>query len=321
MWPPTQSIATVPTAESVESSLGIPATRPRPTVCPTRDAVWVRCRPTSSILTMTATTPYTAAVRTKATTMRMMSRGTNAWSATSLRAITMISADKIKSVRIAPVTMCVLGDRRGMGVMTADAAPHLLGAFVTQIRGTEHQNRDHQPRRELTEQHCGGQDQQELVAQRSHRDALDDRQLALGSDPVDVLRCHRGVVNHHSGSLGGRATTWRRPVVREPRRRPEVRKDPHSSRFRHSAVWPMVKPRGKSHWLIVGSERADHRKLALPTLSGSLHDPLRSPVVDPRASWRQVDRRAVTACFGLASIERNGGFRKVVVSATYGGGS
>ena len=36
--------------------------------------------------------------------MRMMSRGTNAWSATSLRAITMISADRIKSVRIAPVT-------------------------------------------------------------------------------------------------------------------------------------------------------------------------------------------------------------------------
>jgi len=28
----------------------------------------------------------------------------------------------------------------------------------------------------------------------------------LGSDPADLLRCHRGVVKDHSGSLGGRAS-------------------------------------------------------------------------------------------------------------------
>ncbi|CKT65414.1 Uncharacterised protein [Mycobacterium tuberculosis] len=104
MWPPTQSMAPIPTADSADSSLGIPATRPPPIRCPNRDAVWVRRRPTSSIWTMTATTPYTAAVMTRATMTRTMRRGTNGWSATSLRAITMISADRMKSVRIAPAT-------------------------------------------------------------------------------------------------------------------------------------------------------------------------------------------------------------------------
>ncbi len=59
----------------------------------------------SSIFTMPATTPYTATVMTTATTRRISRRGTNGWSATSLRAITMISAERMKSVRMAPVTM------------------------------------------------------------------------------------------------------------------------------------------------------------------------------------------------------------------------
>ena len=54
---------------------------------------------------MAATTPYTATVMTSATTIRMMSRGTNGWSATSLRAITMISAERMKSVRMAPAVI------------------------------------------------------------------------------------------------------------------------------------------------------------------------------------------------------------------------
>ena len=70
--------------------------------CASRDERCARLSPTSSIFTMTATTPYTAAVMTKATTTRMISRGQNDWSATSLSAMTMISADRMKSVRIAP---------------------------------------------------------------------------------------------------------------------------------------------------------------------------------------------------------------------------
>ena len=105
MCPPTHSIATVPMTDSADSSLGMPATRPRPTFLANRDDRWVRLRPMSSIFTMPATTPYTAIVITTATTSRMISRGTNGWAATSLSAITMISAERMKSVRIAPVTM------------------------------------------------------------------------------------------------------------------------------------------------------------------------------------------------------------------------
>lgn len=56
-------------------------------------------------------------------------------------------------------------------------------------------------------------------------------------------------------------------------------------------------PRGKRHRLIVGSEQsADHRKLPLAVLTGTLHDPLRSPVIDPRHLGGGVDRCAVTVC-------------------------
>jgi hypothetical protein len=55
---------------------------------------------------MRPTTPYTAMVMTMATTTRMISRGQNDWSATSFSAITMISADRMKSVRIAPAVIC-----------------------------------------------------------------------------------------------------------------------------------------------------------------------------------------------------------------------
>ena len=134
MWPPTQSIATVPMVESADSSLGIPATRPRPTLCANVDERCARLSPMSSIFTMAATTPYTAAVMTKATTTRMISRGKNAWSATSLRAITMISADRMKSVRIAPgghLLLGVLADGRGgrgVGVVTGLKRPHTFSA-------------------------------------------------------------------------------------------------------------------------------------------------------------------------------------------------
>ena len=77
MWPPTQSIATVPMVDSADSSLGIAATRPRPTFCAKRDVRCARLNPMSSIFTISATTPYTAMVMTRATTMRMMNRGQN----------------------------------------------------------------------------------------------------------------------------------------------------------------------------------------------------------------------------------------------------
>ncbi len=41
---------------------------------------------------------------------------------------------------------------------------------------------------------------------------------------------------------------------------------------------------------------ADHHELPVPVPGGSLHDSLRSPVVDPRCLGGSVDRCAVTAC-------------------------
>jgi hypothetical protein len=55
------------------------------------------------------------------------------------------------------------------------------------------------------------------------------------------------------------------------------------------------------HALFVWNSRlqrpsAHRHELPLPTLCGSLHNPLRGPVVDPRRFGGRVDRRAVTAC-------------------------
>ena len=66
--------------------------------------------------------------------MRMISRGQNDWSATSLRAITMISADRMKSVRMAPARHLLLGvladGRRGRGVRVVARVirPHTFSA-------------------------------------------------------------------------------------------------------------------------------------------------------------------------------------------------
>ena len=69
-----------------------------------------------------------------------------------------------------------------------------------------------------------------------------------------------------------------------------------------------------------GASLGSRHELSLPTLGGSLHDPLRGPVVDPRCFGGSVNRRVVTACFGLASIERNAGFGRDSLR-THGGGS
>jgi hypothetical protein len=84
-------------------------------------------------------------------------------------------------------------------------AHYLLRPLITQVGGADHQDRGQQPRHELTEQQRAGQDENQLVAQGSKGDPLDHRQFALGGDAVNVLWCHRGVVNHDARCLGGRA--------------------------------------------------------------------------------------------------------------------
>ena len=104
MWPPTHSIAAVPTTVSAVSSFGIASTSPRPKrATPTRGSS-ARRSPTSSIFTIRPTKPYTSTVMAIATTVRITALNTNGSSATSFREITMISADRMKSVRTAPDT-------------------------------------------------------------------------------------------------------------------------------------------------------------------------------------------------------------------------
>ena len=166
-----------------------------------------------------------------ATTTRMTARRRNGSSATSLSAITMISADRMKSVRIAPATIAFSAsspslDRRAWScVVAADAVPDLLGALVAEVGAADHQDRRQQPGQELAEQQGRREDEQQLVAQRADRDPLDHRQLAVGGDAVDVLRGHGRVVDDHAGRLRAGAARGRADVVDRGRRQPRERGD------------------------------------------------------------------------------------------------
>ena len=83
---------------------GIAFTMPVPSF--SVDGFLARARPTSSILTINATTPYTPAVMTSATTISEMRRIQKPISSTADSEMTMISADKMRSVRTAPRTIC-----------------------------------------------------------------------------------------------------------------------------------------------------------------------------------------------------------------------
>ena len=106
-----------------------------------------RRRPMSSVFTIRATAPYTPAVIARATNTRITARESSGSSATSSSAITMISAERMKSVRIAPLTSASsssgcrsLTDVRGRR-MRADELPQLLGALVAEVDASEHQDR------------------------------------------------------------------------------------------------------------------------------------------------------------------------------------
>ena len=157
-----------------------------------------------------------------ATTARMIARGTKDSSATSLSAITMISADRMKSVRIAPPTIDAscsapispLSVATGRVVLVAaQPLPDLLGALVAEVGAAAHQQRREEPGQELAEQQGRGEDEQELVAQRPAGDLPDDRQLALGRHVLDVLRGDGGVVHDHAGGLRAGAAGRRTDVV------------------------------------------------------------------------------------------------------------
>ena len=77
----------------------------------------------SSILTMSATAPYTATVITSATTTRMMARTHKDSAATSFMAMTMISQERMKSVVMAPlVTLASASGPRSTAGLSSSAA-------------------------------------------------------------------------------------------------------------------------------------------------------------------------------------------------------
>ena len=131
---------------------------------------------------------------------------------TSLSAITMISALRMKSVRMALAMVrfscsgvnspCSDTSSVGLGRVPGEALVDLVGALVGEERATEDEDHRQQARQELPEQHGRGQDEEQLVAQRPDGDLLDDRQLAVGRGPVEVLRRHGGVVDDHARGLG-----------------------------------------------------------------------------------------------------------------------
>jgi hypothetical protein len=83
----------------------------------------------------------------------------------------MISAERMKSVRMAPPTSSssragpCAGRRRLRVVVRADRFPELLGPLVAEVGAAEHQEGSQQPRQELAEQQRRREDEEQLVSQ------------------------------------------------------------------------------------------------------------------------------------------------------------
>ena len=216
MWPPTHSIATVPTSAITASRRGIAATRPWPTRWAPADDRCASRRPMSSIFTISATTPYTRTVIRIATTRQ--DDGPHHEPGVGVGADHLVERDhhdlgredEVGPDRPRDRLLLVLGGELpllvrqvlGARAVVADPFPDLLRALVGQVGAADDQQ-DRQPLgQELAEQQRRRQDEQELVAQRALRDPLDDRQLAVGRRPVEVLRCDGGVVHDHARGLG-----------------------------------------------------------------------------------------------------------------------
>jgi hypothetical protein len=100
----------------------------------------------------------------------------------------------------------------------------LLGALVTEVGTTQHEERRDRPGGESAERERARQQEQELVAQRPEGDPADDRQFTLGREAHDIARCDRGIVDDHArglraglGGLSGDVVEGRRGGLRERR--------------------------------------------------------------------------------------------------------
>jgi hypothetical protein len=98
-------------------------------------------------------------------------------------------------------------------VVVAQRVDDLVGALVGEEAAAEHEDDLDDLRRDRAEQQRHREDDEDLVAQRSEGDLLDDRQLALRREPTDVGRRDRGVVDHDARRLHARPARGEGHVV------------------------------------------------------------------------------------------------------------
>jgi hypothetical protein len=115
----------------------------------------------------------------------------------------MISADRMKSVLMAPATPLLFQmrrvDRFRLMMFVAgrlDQMNDLFRTLVTEIKTADHQQRRHQPGHKIVDQKRGRQQDHKLVEQRTARDLPDDRQLARRRQALHIGGRHGGVVDH-----------------------------------------------------------------------------------------------------------------------------
>ena len=141
----------------------------------------------------------------------------SARSATVPSAMTMISADRMKSVRIAPrilsfstassssrerasAARCAAWCASSSAFRVQQLVRDLLEALVAQEQAADHQQRRDRPRQECADRERGGH-QDQLVAHRPLRHRPDHGQLALGAHAADLFRVQREVVAEHARGL------------------------------------------------------------------------------------------------------------------------
>ena len=121
----------------------------------------------------------------------------------------MISAERMKSVRIAPATFSSSSAWRrrrrtphALHLRAHRAAPASDAPFRsprTEEHATDHQQRCYRPRSEGRKEQGYRQQEQDLIFQRAPRDPSDDRQFAFGCETHHVSGRNGGVVDHDTG--------------------------------------------------------------------------------------------------------------------------
>ena len=163
-----------------------------------------------------ATRPYTPTVISSAMPTSTATRTPNAAVPTVPSVITMISADRMKSVRMAPLILSrstargsTVGiDQDGaqfLAVRVVLRAVHervrdLLEALVAEEQAAGHQQRRDRPGRDRADRERR-RHQDRLVDQRTLCHRPHHRQLAVRLDAGDLLRVQRQVVAQHAGRL------------------------------------------------------------------------------------------------------------------------